>query len=75
MALAPALFLGLIPMIAWVFIPVKFVMMSTIIFGSSWICLSASTADIYNALKALAKAPKDSFVQASGAKVYWFIKY
>lgn len=72
MAIAPAVILGLIPIIIWIFIPTKFVMLNSIIFAFSLGNLFGSVADLYNLLKALIKAPKKSFVQASGAKVYWF---
>jgi len=72
MAMAPAILLGFIPMIIWIFIPVKFIMLNSIIFSFSWASLSVSAADIYNAIKAL-KLPKESFIQASGTKVYWFV--
>lgn len=72
MAITPAIFLGFIPMIIWIFIPVRFVMLNSILFTFSLGSLGGSAADLYNILKALIKAPKESFIQASGAKVYWF---
>lgn len=72
MTIAPAVFLGFIPMIIWIFIPVKFVMLNSIMFTFSLGNLGVSAADLYNLLKALIKAPKESLIQASGAKVYWF---
>lgn len=71
MAMCPAIFLGFIPMIIWIFIPAKFVIINSIIFSFSWVSLSVSVADIYNSIKAL-KLPKNSLIQASGAKGYWF---
>lgn len=72
MAIAPAVVLGFIPIIIWIFIPVKFVMFNSIMFAFSLGNLFGSVADLYNLLKALIKAPKESFIQASGENVYWF---
>ena len=75
MALAPAVILGFIPLIIWIFMPVKFVMINSILFTFSLSGLFGSTADIYNLLKALIKVPKESFIQAFGSKVYWFSNF
>lgn len=72
MAIAPAVILGFIPLIIWIFMPVRFVMINSILFTFSLGSLGGSSADIYNLLKALIKVPKESFIQASGSKVYWF---
>lgn len=72
MAIAPAVILGFIPLIIWILMPVRFVMINSILFTFSLGSLGGSSADIYNLLKALIKVPKESFIQASGLKVYWF---
>ncbi len=70
-ALAPATILGLLPMIIWFVLPVELIELNSIIFPFSWISLSTSVADIHNARRAL-KLPRDSMIQASGRKVYWY---
>lgn len=72
MAISPAIFLGVIPMIIWFFIPVNFIMLNSIMFTLSWTNLSVSASDIYNSIKAL-KIPKESLIQASGTNIYWFV--
>lgn len=72
MAITPAIILGFIPLIIWIFMPVRFVMINSILFTFSLGSLGGCTADLFNLLKALIKVPKESFIQASGSKVYWF---
>lgn len=72
MALAPFFLLGILPLVVWFFIPTKLVMTNSILYSLMFINLSATTVDIRNAITALIKAPKRSFIQASGSKVYWF---
>lgn len=52
MAIAPAVILGFIPLIIWIFMPVRFVMINSILFTFSLGSLGGSSADIYNLLKA-----------------------
>ena len=72
MAITPAIILGFIPLIIWIFMPVRFVMINSILFTFSLGSLGGCTADLFNLLKALIKVPKESLIQASGSKVYWF---
>lgn len=72
MALAPLVFLGILPLLVWFFIPSKFTMINSILYSFMFINLSVTTVDIRNAVTALIKAPRDSFIKASGNKVYWF---
>ncbi len=74
MAIVPAVILGLIPLVIWIFMPVKFVMTNSILFTFSLGSLGGSAADLYNILKTSIKVPKNSYIQASGTKVYWFAK-
>lgn len=75
MSISPAVILGFVPMIIWIFIPVQFVTLNSIIFAFSLGSLFGSSANLNNLIKALIKAPKESFIQISGEKVYWFENY
>lgn len=72
MALAPAILMGVIPMVIWIFIPTKYILINSIciVFGTT--SLSTSTVDIKNAILAIINVPSDGYIQAWGNKVYWF---
>lgn len=72
MALTPAILLGFIPMIIWVFIPAKYILLNSIIITFSEISLSTTTADIRNAILTMITVSSNDYIQASGKKIYWF---
>lgn len=70
----PAITIGLIPLLAWVFIPFTNITVSSIIFIISIGNLGGTTNDLYNLSQVLKKMPKGSFMITSGTNCYYYQK-
>ncbi len=70
----PSLVLGIIPLLIWFVIPVKYS-----ILNSSWFILSignlgGAVVDFYNLFHAIKDMPRGSIIQISGFKCYYYLK-
>jgi hypothetical protein len=70
--LLPALILGIIPLLMWVFIPITNVTLYSIWFITSIGNLGGTTVDFYNLAHAIREMPKGSLLQLSGLKCYYY---
>lgn len=75
MSLLPNLVLGLIPLMAWVILPVEVIgeQFSGLIFSFSFMCLLFGIGDYMNVHNAIVQMPKGALTQLSGFNSYWFM--
>ena len=67
----PSIILGVLPLIVFLCIPREFAVLSSILFGISFVNIGASYADYMNVIHLL-KVPRDATIQISGEKIYWY---
>ncbi len=67
----PSLILGVLPLIVFLFVPKELSVLSSILFGISFVNIGASYADYMNVIHLL-KVPRDAMIQISGEKIYWY---
>ncbi|MGO5066242.1 DUF3267 domain-containing protein [Clostridium sporogenes] len=69
--LFPALMTGIIPLIIWIFIPHKYVMLNSIWFILSSGNLATTVIDLYTLGQVIRQTPKGSVIQTCGYKCYY----
>lgn len=74
LSLFPNIVFGLIPLIVWIFIPLKFEVISKTIFSFAFFSLIFGIGDYLNVFNAITQMPKNSFTQLYGFHSYWFFK-
>lgn len=72
MVLMPTVILGIVPLALWLVVPGMTSFISSILFAFSIGNLSMCIGDIYNAILAIAKMPRDSVLATSGTNCYYF---
>ncbi len=72
MVLMPTLILGMIPIVLWLTLSGMSAVISSILFAFSISNLVVSIGDIYNAILAVAKMPKNAVLVTSGVNCYFF---
>ncbi|WP_027626389.1 DUF3267 domain-containing protein [Clostridium lundense] len=70
--LFPALMLGIIPLLIWIFIPYKYVMLNSIWFTLSSGNLASSVIDLYTLAQVINQTPKGSSIIQSGFECYYY---
>ncbi|WBW96027.1 DUF3267 domain-containing protein [Oceanirhabdus sp. W0125-5] len=70
--LLPALLLGVIPLLIWIFIPTNNATLNSLWFILCIGNLGSTTADLSNLFHALKEMPKGSVLQISGLKCYYY---
>lgn len=72
LSLCPNIFLGWIPLLVWVFVPVGGVA-GTIIFAAAAMNVLSGAGDYMNVFNAARQMPTGSFHQHSGMNSFWFL--
>ncbi|WP_286905272.1 metalloprotease family protein [Clostridium sp. UBA1652] len=70
--IAPALIIGLIPLLIWTFVPITNITLSSLVFILSIGNLGGTTNDFYNLSQVIKKMPKNSFMITSGTRCYYY---
>ena len=74
LSLLPNIIFGLIPLIVWIFIPLKFDAVSKVVFSFAFFSLLFGIGDYLNVFNATIQMPKNSLTQLYGFNSYWFPK-
>lgn len=72
--IVPAVIIGVIPLIGWIFIPSSYVTINTMLFILAIGNLAGTTGDLYNLTQVIKLMPKNSFMQVSGLKCFFYDK-
>ncbi|MEQ8155176.1 MAG: DUF3267 domain-containing protein [Clostridiaceae bacterium] len=70
--LFPAIILGIIPLLTWVFVPYYSITLNSIWFILSAGNLGGTIVDFYNLVHAIKEMPKGSVLQVSGLNCYYY---
>ena len=73
LGLFPNLVLGLIPMVVWVFVPLRLVFLNNNLFVFAFVNILSGIGDYLNVYNAYRQVPKDGIVQNSGIHSYWYV--
>jgi hypothetical protein len=74
LCLLPNIIFGLIPLIAWIFIPLEFTVISKTVLTFASFSLSMGIGDFLNVYNATIQMPKNSVTQLSGFHSYWYME-
>lgn len=72
LGMLPNIILGLIPMVAWVFVPLHLVFLSNNLFAFALLNILSGIGDYLNVYNAYRQVPKHGIVQNSGLHSYWY---
>jgi hypothetical protein len=69
--LLPVCLLGIVPLIAWLFMPKEFPAVNSLLPGFSVVHFCALFQDVYNVFNVISTVSANAIIQISGARIYW----
>jgi hypothetical protein len=73
-SLLPSIIFGVVPLMAWFFIPNEFFQASKTIFSFASFSLILGIGDFLNVYNAAIQMPRNSIIQLSGFHSYWYLQ-